>query len=40
MLKKHSSFILDIQKAVDIGITAFSFIAAYFIKRNMMPGSL
>ena len=40
MLKKHSSFILDIQKTIDIGITAFSFIAAYFIKRNMMPGSL
>ena len=40
MLKKHSSFILDIQKAIDIGITAFSFIAAYFIKLYMMPGSL
>jgi len=40
MLKKHSSFILDIQKTIDIGITAFSFIAAYFIKRNMMPESL
>lgn len=38
MLKEHSSFILDMQKTIDIGITAFSFIAAYFIKRNLLPG--
>lgn len=37
MLKEHSSFILDMQKTIDIGITAFSFIAAYFIKRNLLP---
>ncbi|MDA3789399.1 MAG: sugar transferase [Desulfobacula sp.] len=40
MLKEHSTFILDMQKTIDIGITAFSFIAAYFIKRNLLPGSL
>ncbi|MDA3918839.1 MAG: sugar transferase, partial [Deltaproteobacteria bacterium] len=40
MLKENSSLILDMQKAIDIGITAFSFIAAYFIKRNMVPESL
>lgn len=40
MLKEHSTFILDMQKATDIGITAFSFIAAYFIKRNLLPGKL
>ncbi len=38
MLKENSSFILDMQKTIDIGITAFSFIAAYFIKRNLLPG--
>ena len=40
MLKEHSTFILDIQKALDVGITAFSFIAAYFIKRNLLPEKL
>lgn len=40
MLKEHSTFILDMQKVIDIGITAFSFIAAYFIKRNLLPGKL
>ncbi|MCD4720401.1 MAG: sugar transferase [Desulfobacula sp.] len=38
MLKEHSSLTLDMQKGIDIGITAFSFIAAYFIKRNLLPG--
>ncbi len=36
MLKEHSSFILDIEKTIDIGITAFSFIAAYFIKKYLL----
>lgn len=40
MLREKSSFIADIQKAADIGITALSFIAAYFIKRNLLPGNL
>jgi len=40
MLKENSSFTLDMQKTIDIGITAFSFIAAYFIKRNLLPGKL
>jgi len=40
MLKEHSTFTLDIQKFIDVGITAFSFIAAYFIKRNVLPGKL
>jgi len=38
MLKEHSSLTLDMQKTIDIVITAFSFIAAYFIKRNLLPG--
>lgn len=37
MLKEHSSLTLDMQKTIDIGITGLSFIAAYFIKRNL-PG--
>ncbi|MBT3386841.1 MAG: sugar transferase [Desulfobacula sp.] len=40
MLNEHSSFILDMQKTIDIGITGFSFIVAYFIKRNLLPGSM
>ncbi|MEA1968798.1 MAG: sugar transferase, partial [Thermodesulfobacteriota bacterium] len=40
MLKENSSFILDVQKIIDIGITGFSFVAAYFIKRNLLPESL
>ncbi|MCP4022462.1 MAG: sugar transferase [Desulfobacteraceae bacterium] len=32
-----NSIIIDFQKAVDILITSFSFIAAYFIKRNFLP---
>ena len=40
MLKEHSSLTLEMQKVIDIGITAFSFIAAYFIKRNLLPGKL
>ncbi len=40
MLKEHSTFILDMQKLIDVGITAFSFIAAYFIKRNLLPENL
>jgi exopolysaccharide biosynthesis polyprenyl glycosylphosphotransferase len=40
MVKEHSSLILDLQKLTDLMITGFSFIAAYFIKRNMLPESL
>ena len=40
MLKKHSLFILNMEKVVDIGITVFSFAAAYFIKKNLLPGNL
>ncbi len=40
MLKERSTFILDMQKMIDITITAVSFIAAYFIKRNILPGKL
>jgi exopolysaccharide biosynthesis polyprenyl glycosylphosphotransferase len=40
MLKEHSSLILDTEKVIDISITAFSFIAAYYIKRNLLPGEL
>ena len=35
MLKEHGSLTLDFQKGLDITITAFSFIAAYFIKRHL-----
>ncbi|ACN15640.1 RfbP [Desulforapulum autotrophicum HRM2] len=40
MLREHSSLTLDLQKTLDISITGFSFIAAYFIKRHLLPGSL
>ena len=38
MLKENSRFIVDLQKTLDICITAFSFIAAYFIKLHAVPG--
>jgi exopolysaccharide biosynthesis polyprenyl glycosylphosphotransferase len=40
MLKEKGSLILEMQKAIDIAITGFSFIAAYFIKRNLLPEGL
>lgn len=40
MLKEHNTFILDIQKTVDLVITVFSFIAAYFIKKTVLPDKL
>lgn len=40
MIREHGSLTLDIQKAVDIAITAFSFILAYYIKRNLLPENL
>ncbi len=40
MLKEQGSLTLEMQKAVDICITGFSFIAAYFIKRNLLPEGL
>ncbi len=40
MLKEQSSFFLDVQKTFDMGITGFSFIAAYLIKIHLLPGSL
>lgn len=40
MLREHRSLILELQKFIDIAITGLSFIAAYFIKRNLLPGDL
>lgn len=40
MLKEHGSLTTDAQKIIDIVITASSFILAYFIKRNLLPGDL
>ena len=40
MLREHSALTLNIQKTLDIFITAFSFIAAYVIKRHAMPEGL
>ena len=37
MLKKHSKIIGDLHKILDILITAFSFIVAYFIKKYFLP---
>jgi exopolysaccharide biosynthesis polyprenyl glycosylphosphotransferase len=40
MLKEHSSLIQDIQKFIDIGIAALSFLLAYYIKKNILPEKL
>lgn len=40
MLKERASLVLEMQKILDIGITGFSFIAAYFIKRSLLPKGL
>ncbi|MBU1195113.1 MAG: sugar transferase [Proteobacteria bacterium] len=40
MLKEHGSLTTDAQKLIDIVITASSFVLAYFIKRNLLPGDL
>jgi len=37
MLREHGSLTLDMQKALDIAITGLSFVAAYFIKRGILP---
>ena len=40
MLREHSLITTNIQKFLDVGISAFSFIAAYFIKRHVLPEGL
>ncbi|WP_020589309.1 sugar transferase [Desulfobacter curvatus] len=40
MLREHSSLILDFQKVFDSVITIVSFIIAYFIKKEILPGHL
>jgi len=40
MLRERETLTLDVQKVLDIAITGFSFIAAYFIKRNLLLGTL
>lgn len=40
MLRENPQIITRIQRIVDIGITAVSFIAAYFIKRDLLPGAI
>ena len=40
MLRENQLLIVDIQKTIDIMITGLSFILAYYIKRNLLPGSL
>ncbi len=37
MLREQGSLITEFQKILDIGITASSFIAAYFIKLHLLP---
>ncbi|MBI9089251.1 MAG: sugar transferase [Desulfobacterium sp.] len=38
MLREHGTITTEVQKVLDIAITASSFIAAYYIKRNL-PGA-
>ncbi len=40
MLRERGALTLEMQKIIDIGITAFSFIAAYFIRRDLLPGNI
>ncbi len=40
MLKEYQSVILNLEKSLDIGITAAAFILSYFIKRNLLPEHL
>jgi exopolysaccharide biosynthesis polyprenyl glycosylphosphotransferase len=40
MLREHGSITTSFQKFLDIVITAFSFVAAYFIKRHALPQNL
>ena len=36
MLREKASLTMDLQKTIDIVITGFSFIAAYYLKRNLV----
>jgi exopolysaccharide biosynthesis polyprenyl glycosylphosphotransferase len=40
MKKEERIITTDIQKILDLAITAFSFIASYFVKRHLLPGRL
>lgn len=40
MLRQHSLITLELQKILDIAITGFAFVAAYFVKRYALPGEL
>ncbi len=40
MLREQASLTLEMQKILDVAITGFSFITAYFIKRNLLPEGL
>ncbi len=40
MLREHHLLTTELQKVLDMVITAASFVVAYFIKRDMMPGGL
>lgn len=40
MLKEHGGLTTQIQKIVDLGVSAFSFIAAYYIKNFFLPTPL
>ncbi len=40
MLRERATLTLEMQKLLDIAITGFSFIAAYFIKRDLLPVGL
>ncbi len=40
MLRENSKIITRMQRACDLAITAASFVAAYFIKRDLLPGDV
>jgi exopolysaccharide biosynthesis polyprenyl glycosylphosphotransferase len=40
MIKEERVITTDIQKILDLVITGLSFIAAYFVKRHLLPGKL
>jgi exopolysaccharide biosynthesis polyprenyl glycosylphosphotransferase len=40
MLKEHEELTTQLQKIIDLGVSAFSFIAAYYIKNFFLPAPL
>ncbi|MCA1793398.1 MAG: hypothetical protein LC660_05900 [Desulfobacteraceae bacterium] len=40
MLRENNKILVRLQRTCDLAITAASFVAAYYIKRNMLPAGM